>query len=162
MLFASWLGLASGLCRELHEVLHEYPQADVVGEDLLPLVPIRGVVSHRGVQLGDQEPRLRLVLIADNVPGSKQAVSRSEQRDDRSRTQEARLLANLRGLRNGHLVVEGCDQIDHAGRGGTELPPHNITMSIQEKLSETAGPIKPNQTKQTKNSFRATGDERDH
>lgn len=48
-------------------MLHEDAEADVVREDGLPLRAVRGVVRHGGVELGDEEPRLGLVLVAHDV-----------------------------------------------------------------------------------------------
>lgn len=56
------------LSGQLHEVLHEDAKADVVREDGLPLGAVGRVVSHRRVELRDEEASLRLVLIAHDVP----------------------------------------------------------------------------------------------
>ena len=49
---------------QLYEVFHEDAEANIVRENGLPLGSISRVVSHRRVELGDQEPSLGLVLIA--------------------------------------------------------------------------------------------------
>lgn len=48
-------------------MFHENAEADVVGEDGLSLRAVDRVVSYRRVKLGDQESRLRLVLVAHDV-----------------------------------------------------------------------------------------------
>lgn len=54
----------SSLGGQIHEMLHEHPQADVFREDRLPLGTIRGVVFDRAIELGDEESGFRFVLIA--------------------------------------------------------------------------------------------------
>ena len=61
-------GIRLGLHGELHEVLHEDSQADVIGEYSLAAHRVVGVVCYRRIQHGQQKARLGLVLIAHDVP----------------------------------------------------------------------------------------------
>ena len=49
-------------------MLHEHPQTNVIGEDGLATGHLGGGVRHGRVQHGQQEARLRLVLVTNNVP----------------------------------------------------------------------------------------------
>ena len=64
------------------QMLHEHLQANVVREDRLAIasagrrpVHARRHVCRRGIQLGQQEPSLRAVLVADNVTWDRESVS---------------------------------------------------------------------------------------
>lgn len=62
-------------------MLHENAETDVVGEDGLSLRPVRGVVRDRRVELGDEEPGLRLMLVAHDVSGWTGGQARGSRRE---------------------------------------------------------------------------------
>jgi hypothetical protein len=64
--------------RQLHQVVHECLQADVVGENRLSILcdaaVAAGSVRCAGVELGEQETGLRSTGVADDETGQREAV----------------------------------------------------------------------------------------
>lgn len=64
---------------ELHQVVHERLQTDIIGEDglcslLHTTIACRARVRRRGVELGEQETGLRTAGVADDETGQWEAV----------------------------------------------------------------------------------------
>jgi hypothetical protein len=64
--------------RQLHQVVHESLQADIVGENRLSSLSNAAVVARSvrcaGVELGEQETSLRSAGVADDESGKREAV----------------------------------------------------------------------------------------
>lgn len=70
---------SSRLDCQLFQVVHEDLQADVVREEKVAALPrraLRRVVGDRRVELGEEEARLRAILVALDVHGHGEALLR--------------------------------------------------------------------------------------
>ncbi|GIX63799.1 GAF domain-containing protein [Babesia caballi] len=155
MRFAQWGPCGSQVDYQLHEVVHERLEGNVVRVDHLRVVRVvlvARLVSLRGVDLGEQEPRLAATLVAQDEFGSGEALREQVVRVVRGRLQQVLevhvlglvLVALLTPLVN-HLPVpdddveEGVQHENDVLLQRTGVQQHGLRRGVLEGVLEQRG-----------------------
>ena len=103
-------------------MLHEYPKRDVVRENLGART--LAVMSYARVQLGHQESRLALVLVAENIPRHREAVIHDHLRIG---------LRRLEQVAESHVLLLLVVPLFSPGRARLAVEHHHMEKCIKEQ-----------------------------